>query len=57
MVAATLAFTAWGAALPSSPLGNFGWFSAPLAGVVALVLSMLIGVFAPIFSSKPLANK
>ncbi|MGH2391896.1 MAG: hypothetical protein ACRDGH_00165 [Candidatus Limnocylindria bacterium] len=56
-MAATLAFTAWGAALPSSPLGNFGWFSAPLAGVVALVLSMLIGVFAPIFSSKPLANK
>jgi hypothetical protein len=28
-----------------------------LAGVVALVLSLLIGVFSPIFSIRPLANR
>jgi bacteriorhodopsin len=57
MVAATLAFAAWAAALPSSPLERYGWFTAGLAGVVALVLSMLIGLFAPIFSSNALASK
>jgi hypothetical protein len=57
MVAATLAFAAWGAALPSSPLGVFSWFMPALAGVVALVLSLLIGVFSPLFSARPLANR
>jgi hypothetical protein len=44
-------------ALPSSPLERYSWFTAGLAGVVALVLSMLIGLFAPIFSSNALASK
>lgn len=57
MVAATLAFASWAAALPSSPLERYDWFTAALAGVVALVLSMLIGLFAPLFSSKALATK
>ena len=57
MVAATLAFAAWGAAMPSSPLGVFEWFMPSLAGVVALVLSLLIGVFSPLFSTRPLANR
>ncbi len=57
MVAATLAFASWSAALPSSPLERYDWFTAGLAGVVALVLSMLIGLFAPIFSSSELADK
>jgi hypothetical protein len=55
MLAATLAFAAWGAAMPSSPLEVIPGFQAALAGVVALVLSLLIGVFSPLFSSKPLA--
>jgi hypothetical protein len=55
MLAATLAFAAWGAAMPSSPLEVIPGFEAALAGVVALVLSLLIGVFSPLFSSKPLA--
>lgn len=57
MVAATMAFAAWGAAMPSSPLGVFPWFMPALAGVVALVLSLLIGVFSPLFSTRPLANR
>lgn len=57
MVAATLAFAAWGAAMPSSPLGIIPGFMPALAGVVALVLSLLIGVFSPIFSIRPLANR
>lgn len=56
MAAATVAFAAWGAAMPSSPLEIFPWFSAALAGVVALILSLLIGVFAPLFSAKPLGG-
>ncbi len=57
MAAATLAFGAWAAALPSSPLERYEWFTASLAGVVALVLSMLVGLFAPIFSAGALASK
>ena len=57
MVAATLAFAAWGAAMPSSPLGVFEWFMPSLAGVVALVLSLLIGVFSPLFSTRALASR
>jgi hypothetical protein len=57
MVAATLAFAVWGAAMPSSPFAAYSWFMPALAGVVALVLSLLIGVFSPLFSTRPLANR
>jgi hypothetical protein len=57
MAAGTISFAVWGAALPQSPLERFDWFSIALAGVVALVVSMLLGVFAPLFSRAPLAAK
>lgn len=56
MVAGTVAFAVWAGALPSSPLEQFSWFSAAVAGVVALIVSMLIGVFAPLFASATLKN-
>ena len=56
MIAGTVAFAIWAAALPSSPLSPFSWFSAAVAGVSALVISMLLGVFAPLFASNALKN-
>jgi hypothetical protein len=57
MIAATLAFTVWAAALPSSPLEQFGWFNAGLAGISVLVVSSLLGLFSPIFTRTTLANQ
>ncbi len=57
MVAAAIAYAVWAAALPASPLGAFSWFNQAAAGVMALIASMLLGVFAPVFASNTLANK
>ena len=57
MAAALIAYSAWAAALPASPLGAFGWFNQAAAGVVALIVSMLLGVFAPVFASTRLADR
>ena len=56
MIAAAIAYAIWAAALPASPLGAFEWFNQAAAGVVALIVSMLLGVFAPVFASGSLAN-
>jgi hypothetical protein len=56
MFAGTIAFAIWAAALPNSPLSEFSWFSAAVAGIAALVISMLIGVFAPLFASNTLKD-
>ena len=56
MFAGAVAYAIWAAALPASPLGAFGWFNQAAAGVVALIVSMLLGVFAPVFASSALAN-
>jgi hypothetical protein len=42
--------------MPSSPFGIVEGFTPALAGVVALILSLLIGVFSPLFSTKPLGS-
>jgi hypothetical protein len=57
MFAGLVAFAIWAAALPASPLDRFEWFNAGLAGISALVISMLLAVFAPVFASQALANK
>ena len=54
--AGAIAYAIWAAALPASPLGAFDWFNQAAAGVVALIVSMLLGVFAPVFASGSLAN-
>lgn len=56
MFAGAVAYAIWAAALPASPLGAFEWFNQAAAGVVALIVSMLLGVFAPVFASNALAN-
>ena len=55
MFAATVAFVAWGFALPRSPFATFDWYSAALSGVVVLVASTVLGLIAPFFQ-KPLAS-
>ena len=56
MFAGAVAYGIWAAALPASPLGAFEWFNQAAAGVTALIVSMLLGVFAPLFASNALAN-
>jgi hypothetical protein len=56
MIAATIAFTVWAAALPSSPLDQFTWFNAGLAGIAVLVVSSLLGIVSPLFTRTTLAN-
>jgi hypothetical protein len=49
LVAATVAFFAWGFALPSSPFLRFTWYSAALAAVAVLVVSTGLGLATPFF--------
>ncbi len=56
MIAATISFAVWGAALPASPLLTFSWFNVAVGGVAVLIVSMLLGVFSPLFTRKSLAN-
>jgi len=46
MVAATVSFAAWGAALPDSPVRT--WVPQALAGVLIVVVSGLLGLIAPV---------
>ena len=51
--AATVAFAAWGFALPQSPFAEFtAWYSSALAGVVVLITSAVLGLLAPFFQRK-----
>jgi hypothetical protein len=54
MFAATVAYAAWGFALPETPFKYYGnWYSAALAGVIVLIISTLLGLLAPLFK-RPL---
>jgi len=52
MFAATVAFVAWGFALPQSPFAAFTWYSSALAGVVVLITSAILGLLAPFFQRQ-----
>jgi len=52
MFAATVAFGVWGLALPDSPFKEVGWYSPAIAGVMVLVVSMLLGLVAPLVQKK-----
>ena len=43
IIAAAIAFAAWGFALPASPFGDLSWYSAGWAGFVALAASIVLG--------------
>jgi hypothetical protein len=52
MVAATVAFLAWGVAVPNGPfLADEG--GRVLAGLLAIIVSTLLGVFGRLFAPKP----
>jgi hypothetical protein len=49
MVAATVAYAAWAFGLPNSPFRVFkDFYSAPLAGVIVLIASTVLGLIAPV---------
>lgn len=52
MFAATIAYSTWAFALPATPFGQFDWYSPGLAGVAVLVVSMALGLLAPLFQNK-----
>ncbi len=52
MFAASVAFAAWGYALPDSPFNDFDWYTPAVATVVILGLTFLLGLVAPLFQPK-----
>ena len=48
--------TATTASSAIAAIAAYDWFNQAAAGVVALIVSMLLGVFAPVFASGSLAN-
>jgi|ERR1035437_3755411 hypothetical protein len=53
MFAATIAFCAWGFALPNSPFSTETWYSSGFAAIVVLIASTILGLLAPFFQ-RPL---
>jgi hypothetical protein len=51
-VAATIAFTAWSAAMPCSAFSHAGWYSANVAGVALVITSALLPLFGRLFEKK-----
>jgi hypothetical protein len=49
MVAAAIAYVAWAFTLPTNPFTRLSWYSASVAGIVVLTVSIVLGLFAPIF--------
>ncbi|QIN83743.1 hypothetical protein GBA63_14700 [Rubrobacter tropicus] len=54
MSAATVAFVVWAATLPETPLGGFPWYTSGLAAILLLIVSMVLGLIAPLFTQRPL---
>jgi hypothetical protein len=54
MAASTVAFFAWAFALPNNPFTTLDWYSAPIAALVVLVASSVLGLLAPLFGSGQL---
>jgi hypothetical protein len=56
MSAATVAFLVWAATLPETPLGAFPWYTSGLAAIILLIVSMILGLIAPLFTQRPLPS-
>jgi hypothetical protein len=50
MFAATIAFVAWGLALPDSPFKSATWYSSAIAGLGVVTVSVALGLLAPVFT-------
>lgn len=54
--AALIAFLAWAFAIPNSPFRSFeDWYSPAIAAIIALIISAVLGLAAPIFQ-RPLGS-
>jgi len=56
MSAATIAYVIWAATLPATPFGEFSWYTSGLAAIILLIVSMVLGLIAPLFTRRPLAS-
>ncbi len=52
MLAGTIAYIAWAAALPDTPFTVFPWYSSALAGVLVLVTSTLLVMVTPLLQQQ-----
>jgi hypothetical protein len=51
MIAATIAFVAWAMVLPDNPFQKEGWYSASVAAIAVLLVSMLLGLISPLVNT------
>jgi hypothetical protein len=49
MVAATISYAVWAYTLPATPFSSFSWYQAAVGTVVLLLVTMLLGLLAPMF--------
>jgi hypothetical protein len=55
MIASTLAFAAWAYSMPNSVFTRFAWYTAAIGTLVVLVVSILLGLIAPLVQ-RPLKS-
>lgn len=56
MSAATIAYLIWAITLPETPFGTFSWYSSGLAAILLLIVSLILGLLAPLFTRRPLVS-
>jgi len=49
MVAATIAYAVWAYTLPATPFASFSWYQPAVGTVALLLVTMLLGLLAPMF--------
>jgi hypothetical protein len=49
MAAATIAYAVWAYTLPATPFASFSWYQPAVGTVALLLVTMLLGLLAPMF--------
>jgi hypothetical protein len=52
MIAGAIAYTAWTIAIPESPFDGYFWHIDAATGFVAVFISFMLGLFAPLFQRQ-----
>lgn len=52
MAAATIAYAVWAYTLPKTPFASFHWYQPAVGTVALLLVTMLLGLVAPMFQTK-----
>jgi hypothetical protein len=52
MVAASLTFAVWAAALPGSIFNNLSWYSPAVGSVAVVIAALLVGILSPVIGEE-----